>query len=86
MGEASFFARFLWLDAATRSYYVIYSSYTVNSFRVQEENALENVLFLHFSLVSVQFDISRSAGLICRSQVAGCSSLFHQYRKYPKHS
>ena len=26
------------------------------------------------------------AGLICRSQVAGCRSLFHQYRKYPKHS
>ena len=24
------------------------------------------------------------AGLICRSQVAGYRSVFHQYRKYPK--
>ena len=28
----------------------------------------------------------QAAGLICRSQVAGCTSLFHQYRNYPKHS
>ena len=33
--EASFFASFLWLDAATRPYYINYSSYTVNAFRVK---------------------------------------------------
>ena len=43
---------------STRQYYVNYSSYTVNAFRVQVENGLENVLFLHFSLVSIQFDVS----------------------------
>ena len=58
ISEASFFARFLWLDAATRPYYVNYSSYTVNAFRVHVENGLENVFFLHFSLVLIQFDIS----------------------------
>ena len=58
INEASFFARFLWLDAATRSYYISYSSYTVNAFRVQIQNGLENVFFLHFSLVSIKFDIS----------------------------
>ena len=45
-------------EVATQPYYVNYSSYTVNAFRVQVENGLENVLFLHFSLVSIQFDIS----------------------------
>ena len=58
ISEASLFARFLWLDAATRQYYVNYSSYTVNDFRVQVANGLENVLFLHFLLVSIQCDIS----------------------------
>ena len=58
LNEASFFARFLWLDAATRPYHINCSSYTVNAFRVQVENGLENVFFLHFSLVSIQFDIS----------------------------
>ena len=48
ISEASFFARFLWLDAATRPYCVNYSSYTVNTFGVQMENGLKNVLFLHF--------------------------------------
>ena len=56
--EASFFARFLWLDVATRPYYINYNSYTVNAFRVLVENGLEDVFFLHFSLVSIQFDIS----------------------------
>ena len=54
--EASFFALFLWLDAATRPFYINYISYTVNAFRVQVGNGLEDVLFLHFSLVSIQFD------------------------------
>ena len=35
-----------------------YSSYTVNAFRVQVENGLWDVFFLHFSLVSIQFEIS----------------------------
>ena len=39
-------------------YCINYSSYTVHCFRVQVENGLENVFFLHFSLVSIQFDIS----------------------------
>ena len=55
---ASFFAPFLWLDAATRPYYINYSFNTVNAFRVQVENGLENVFFLLFSLFSIQFDIS----------------------------
>ena len=46
------------LDAATRPYYINHSSYTVNAFRVQVENGLEDVFFLCFSLVSIQFDIS----------------------------
>ena len=58
ISEASFFARFLWLDVATRAYYVNYSSYTVNAFHVQVKNGLENVLFVHLLLVSIQFDIS----------------------------
>ena len=58
INKASFFASFLWLDAATRSCYVNCCSYTVNTFRVQMENGLENVSFLHFSLVSFQFEIS----------------------------
>ena len=41
-----------------RALYINYSSYTVNAFCVQVENALEDVFFLHFSLVSIQFDIS----------------------------
>ena len=45
----------MWLNEATCPYYVSYSSYTVNAFRVQVENGLENVLFLHFSLVSIHF-------------------------------
>ena len=50
--EVSFFAAcFLSLDATTRPYCVNYSSYTVNAFRVQEENGLENAFFLQFSLV-----------------------------------
>ena len=48
LSEASFFARFLWLDAATRLCYVNYSSYRVNAFRVQVGNGLENVFFLPF--------------------------------------
>ena len=38
--------------------YINESSYTVNAFLVQVENRLEDVFFLHFSLVSIQFDIS----------------------------
>ena len=38
--------------------YINESSYTVNAFRIQVENGLEDVFFLHFSLVSIQFDIS----------------------------
>ena len=38
--------------------YINESSYTVNAFRVQVENGLEDVFFPHFSLVSIQFDIS----------------------------
>ena len=38
--------------------YISESSYTVNAFLVQVENGLEDVFFLHFSLVSIQFDIS----------------------------
>ena len=55
---ALFFANFLWLDAATRPYCVNYSSYTVNAFRVQVKKSLENVFFLHFLLVLIQFDMS----------------------------
>ena len=58
INESSFFARFLSLDAASRPYYINYSSYRVNAFRVQVENGLENVFFLHFSLISIQFDMS----------------------------
>ena len=58
--EALFFAHFLWLDAATRPYYISTKVLTQsNAFRVQVENGLDDVLFLHFSLVSIQFDISR---------------------------
>ena len=57
VSEASFFAHFLWLDAATLPYYINESSCTVNAFRVQLENVLEDVFFLHFSLVSIQFHI-----------------------------
>ena len=39
--------------------YINERSFTVNAFRVQVENGLEDVFFLHFSLVSIQFDISR---------------------------
>ena len=52
------------LSVARRGYtailYINESSYTVNAFRVQMENGLEDVAgrFLHFSLVSIQFDIS----------------------------
>ena len=52
------FARFLSLDADTQPYYNNNSSYTVNAFRVQVENGLENVFFPHFLLLSIQFDIS----------------------------
>ena len=48
ISEASFFARFLWPDAATLPCCVNYSSHTVNAFRVQVENGLENVFFLLF--------------------------------------
>ena len=48
INEASFFARFLWLDAAIRQYYVNYSSYIVNAFRVHVESGLENVFFCIF--------------------------------------
>ena len=41
------------LDAATRPYYI-----STKVFRVQVENGLDDVFFLHFSLVSIQFDIS----------------------------
>ena len=50
------------LSVARRGYtailYINERSYTVNAFRVQMENGLEDVFFLHFSLVSIQFDIS----------------------------
>ena len=36
----------------------LYSSYIVNAFRVQVKNGLEDVFFLYYSLVSIQFDIS----------------------------
>ena len=49
ISEASFFARFLWLDAATRPYYINESSYKVNAFRVQVENGLEDVLSSYFA-------------------------------------
>ena len=53
------FARFVWLDAATRPYYISTKVLTQsNAFRVQVENGLD-VFFLHFSLVSNRFDISR---------------------------
>ena len=56
---ASFFARFLWLDAVTRPYYISTKVLTQSrAFRAQVENGLEDVFFLHFSLVSIQFDIS----------------------------
>ena len=38
--------------------YINESSYTGNAFRVEVENGLKDVFFLHFSLVSIQFDIS----------------------------
>ena len=58
MNSPEHFSRaFLWLDAATRLY-INESSYTVIAFRVQVENGLEDVFFLHFSVVSIQFDIS----------------------------
>ena len=38
--------------------YINESSYTVNAFRFQVENGLKDVFFLHFLLVSIQFDIS----------------------------
>ena len=51
------------LSVAQRGYtailYINESSYTVNAFRVQVENGLDDVFFLHFSLVLIQFDISR---------------------------
>ena len=37
-------------------------------------------------VISLSHRALASAGLIRRSQVAGCRSLFHQYIKYPKHS
>ena len=47
------------LDAATRPYYISTKVLTQsNAFRVQVENGLEDVFFVHFSLVSIQFDIS----------------------------
>ena len=50
------------LSVARRGYTSILrqldSSYTVNAFRVQVENGLQDIFFLHFSLVSIQFDIS----------------------------
>ena len=48
ISKASFFLHFLWLDSATRPWYVNYSSYTVKAFRVQVENGLEKVFFLPF--------------------------------------
>ena len=51
ISEASFFARFLWLDAATRPYYINYSSYTVNAFRVQVENGWKMFSFCIFRSV-----------------------------------
>ena len=58
--EASFFARFLWLDTGTWPYYISTNVLTQsNAFGVQVENGLYDVFFLHFSLVSMQFDISR---------------------------
>ena len=56
--KASLLAGLLWLEAGTRPYYINYSSHPVNALHVQVENGLENVFFLHFSLVSIQFDIS----------------------------
>ena len=54
------FRTFLWLDAATRPYYISTKVLTQsNAFHVQVENGLNDVFFLHFSLVSIQFDISR---------------------------
>ena len=50
------------LSVARRGYtailYINEVSYTVNAFRVWVEKGLEDVFFLHFSLVSIQFDIS----------------------------
>ena len=50
------------LSVARRGYtailYINESSYTVNAFHVQVENGLEDVFFLHFLLVLIQFDIS----------------------------
>ena len=57
INEASFSTRFRWLDATTRPYYINYSCYKVNAFRVQVKNGLQNVFFVHFSLVSIQFDM-----------------------------
>ena len=45
-----------------------------------------NPEMLNFIMNSMRKIIRNTAGLICRSQVEGCRSLFHQYRKYPKHS
>ena len=53
------FPSFLWLGAVTRPYHISTKVLTQsNAFRVQVENGLEDVFFLHFSLVSIQFDIS----------------------------
>ena len=48
INEASFFACFLWLEAATWPYYVNYSSYTVNPFRVQMEKSIGNFFLAAF--------------------------------------
>ena len=50
------------LSVARRGYtailYINESSYTVNAFRVQVKNGLKDVFVVHFSLASIQFDIS----------------------------
>ena len=50
------------ISVAQRRYmailYINESSYIVNAFRVQVENGFGDVSFLHFWLVSIQFDIS----------------------------
>ena len=83
MREASFSARFLWLDAATRPYYMSTKVLTQsNAFRVQVENGLDDVFFLHFSLVSIQFDISRYLKVGQDFWVYSIQGLFKSGRRY----
>ena len=49
VNEDSFFVHFLLLDVASPPYYINESSYTVNAFRVQVENGVEDVFFLQSS-------------------------------------